>query len=301
MRLTQLLRLPAGLLAAAMLVAATACDEKNDNDHKGSDVTLEVTADAVTLGAESGAEATVGLTTTARWSATLSGGGFALDPQAGTGDATLRISATEANPDTATRELGTITITAPGADSPRTIRISQLGAEPAPAPDPVTLTLDFTAGPDIVTPALPSTSADALTGRHEYTFEGYTLAIYADAAANGKFFWNDQAQYYDAPEPNKALYFSKEGAYVEFPAIDGLSLSSILYVNSTGAGELPSFDLATDTGESLNHALDFADDGMSMTFTLLDDVTATPCRLTILNAKNAQVSQLVLNYAAPER
>ena len=37
-------------------------------------------------GAESGAEATVGLTTTARWSATLSGGGFALDPQTGTGD-----------------------------------------------------------------------------------------------------------------------------------------------------------------------------------------------------------------------
>ena len=255
----------------------------------------------MTLGAESGAEATVGLTTTARWSATLSGGGFALDPQAGTGDATLRISATEANPDTATRELGSVTITASGADSPRTIRVSQLGAEPAPAPDPVTLTLDFTAGPDIVTPALPSTSAEALTGRHEYTFEGYTLAIYADAAANGKFFWNNQAQYYEAPEPNKALYFSKEGAYVEFPAIDGLSLSAILYVNSTGAGELPSFDLATDTGESLNHALDFADDGMSMTFTLLDDVTATPCRLTILNAKNAQVSQLVLTYAAPER
>lgn len=124
MRLTQLLRLPAGLLAAAMLVAATACDEKNDNDHKGSDVTLEVTADAVTLGAESGAEATVGLTTTARWSATLSGGGFALDPQTGTGDATLGIRATEANPDTATRELGTITITASGADSPRTIRVS---------------------------------------------------------------------------------------------------------------------------------------------------------------------------------
>ena len=97
MRLTQLLRLPAGLLAAAMLVAATACDEKNDNDHKGSDVTLEVTADAVTLGAESGAEATVGLTTTARWSATLSGGGFALDPQTGTGDATLGIRAPAEN------------------------------------------------------------------------------------------------------------------------------------------------------------------------------------------------------------
>ena len=40
MRLTQLLRLPAGLLTAAMLVAATACDEKKDNDHKGSAVTL---------------------------------------------------------------------------------------------------------------------------------------------------------------------------------------------------------------------------------------------------------------------
>lgn len=299
MRLFRFLRAPLGLLATALLVAATACNDKNDN--KGPEATLEVSADAVTLGAESGAAATVDITTTAAWSATLAGSGFALDPQAGTGNATLRISATEANPDTETRELGSVTITASGADTPRTVRISQLGAESGPALDPVTLTLDFTAGPDILTPALPTASADALTGRHEYTFEGYTLAIYADAAANGKFYWNDQAQYYDAPEPNKALYFSKEGAYVEFPAIDGLSLESILYVNSTGAGELPSFDLATDTGESLNHALDFSDDGMSMTFTLLDDVTATPCRLTILNAKNAQVSQLELTYTAPER
>ncbi|WP_300797920.1 BACON domain-containing protein [uncultured Alistipes sp.] len=301
MRLSRFLRAPLGLLATVLLVAATACNDKNDNDNKGPEATLEVSADAVTLGAESGVAATVGITTTATWSAAVSGSGFALDPQAGTGNATLRISATEANPDTEARELGSVTITASGADTPRTIRISQLGAEPAPAPDPVTLTLDFTAGPDILTPALPSASADALTGRHEYTFEGYTLAIYADAAANGKFYWNDQAQYYDAPEPNKALYFSKEGAYVEFPAIDGLSLESILYVNSTGAGELPSFDIMTDTGAALNHALDFSDDGMSMTFTLLDDVTATPCRLTILNTKNAQVSQLKLTYAAPER
>lgn len=301
MRLFRFLRAPLRLLATVLLFAATACDNKNDNDNKYPEATLEISADAVTLGAESGAAAEVGITTTAAWSAAVSGSGFTLDPQTGTGNTTLRISATEANPDTEARELGSVTITAAGADTPRTVRVSQLGAEPAPAPDPETLTLDFTAGPDILTPALPSASADALNGRHEYTFEGYTLAIYADAAAKGKFYWNDQAQYYDAPEPNKALYFSKEGAYVEFPAIDGLSLESILYVNSTGAGELPAFDLVTDTGAALNHSLDFADDGMSMTFTLLDDVTATPCRLTILNAKNAQVSQLVLTYAAPER
>ena len=62
---------------------------------------------------------------------------------------------------------------------------------------------------------------------------------------NGKFFWNDQSSYEGAnlEEPNKALYFSKEGAYIEFPAVDGKTLSKIEYINSTGArNSLPTFD-----------------------------------------------------------
>ena len=101
---------------------------------------------------------------------------------------------------------------------------------PTESAEPITLTLDFARGPEIATPALPGSSKEALTGRHEYTIDGRTFAIFADAAANGKFFWSDQAQY-GIPEPNLALYFSNIGAYVEFPAIEKLALSTIEYVS----------------------------------------------------------------------
>lgn len=174
------------------------------------------------------------------------------------------------------------------------------GSQPVEPVEPVTLTIDFAQGPEIATPALPATSDTALTGRHEYTIAGYPFAIYADAADNGKFFWNDLSQYYEAPEPNKALYFSKIGAYVEFPAIEGLALSTIEYLFASTAGEQPSFDLTDTEGQSLDHALDYADDGLSMTFTLLTPSAGSACRLTILNRKNAQVARLTLSYTVPE-
>lgn len=174
------------------------------------------------------------------------------------------------------------------------------GNPPVEPAEPVTLTIDFAEGPGIATPALPASTDVALTGRHEYTIAGYPFAIYADADDNGKFFWNDLTQYYEAPEPNKGLYFSKIGAYVEFPAIEGLTLASIDYLFVSTAGEQPDFDLTDTEGQSLDHALDYADDGSGMTFTLLAPTTGTACRLTILNRKNAQVARFVLNYTVPQ-
>lgn len=172
---------------------------------------------------------------------------------------------------------------------------------PVETVEPVTLTIDFAQGPGIATPALPASSDEAVNGRHEYTIAGYTLAVYADPEFGGKIFWNDQTQYYDAPEPNKALYFfSKEGAYVEFPAIEGLALTQIEYVSMAGAGATPDFDLTDTEGQSLDHALDFADDGLGMTFTPLTPAKNTACRITILNHKNAQVARLTLRYTVPE-
>lgn len=172
--------------------------------------------------------------------------------------------------------------------------------QPVEPVEPVTLTIDFAEGPEITTPALPASSDEAVNGRHEYTVAGYTLAVYADPEFGGKIFWNDQTQYYDAPEPNKALYFSKEGAYVEFPAIEGLALTQIEYVSMAGAGATPDFNLTDTEGQSLDHAVDFADDGLGMTFTPLTPAKNTACRITILNHKNAQVARLTLRYTVPE-
>ena len=170
---------------------------------------------------------------------------------------------------------------------------------PTESAEPITLTLDFARGPEIATPALPGSSKEALTGRHEYTIDGRTFAIFADAAANGKFFWSDQAQY-GIPEPNLALYFSNIGTYVEFPAIEKLALSTIEYVYSKGAGELPEFDIQTTAGDSQAHSLDFAEEGSGMTFTLLAPTANTAYRLTVLTGKNAQPAKLVLTYTVPE-
>lgn len=174
------------------------------------------------------------------------------------------------------------------------------GKSPEPLPEVEVVTLDFARGPEIATPALPASTEVALTGRHEYTIDGRSFAVFADADFQGKFFWNDQTRYYPAPEPNKALYFSKEGAYIEFPAVDGKVLSTIEYVYMNGAGQTPEFDIQTTDGESMDHSLDYADDGTAMTFTLLMPTLNTRYRLTILNGKNAQPARLVLTYVIPQ-
>lgn len=286
------------LLAALLLILVPACDGNDNNSNPSA--TLSVSSESLTLGASAGASADLTVTTSTAWSATPTGEGFTVTPSSGTGNATLHVKATAANDNSEAKQLGQITISATGVETPCTIAVNQEGATPEPLPITEIITVDFAQGPDITDPALPDASADALTGRHEYTIAGYSFAIYANAANKGKFYWNNQAQYYDAPEPNKALYFSKEEAYVEFPAVDGKVLSTIEYVHSTGAGEIPDFDITTTEGASMDHSLDYADNGSSMTFTLLAPTLNTRYRLTVLNGENAQPAKFVLTYTVPQ-
>ncbi len=291
------------LLATAALAFAPACDSSNDEKDGGdssASTTLTVTPSTLTLEAAAGSSAEISITSQAAWSATSTGEGFTFAPSEGTGNATLHVSATTANNDSEAKQLGQITISIPGSEA--TVAVSQEGATPEPLPITEVLTLDFARGPEIATPALPASTEEALSGRHEYTIDGRPFAIFADGdpEINGKFFWNDQTRYYEAPEPNKALFFSKEGAYVEFPAVDGKVLSTIEYVYMNGAGQTPEFDIQTTDGESADHSLVYADDDTAMTFTLLMPTLNTSYRLTIINGKNAQVARLVLTYMVPK-
>lgn len=215
------------------------------------------------------------------------------------------MKAAAANDDSEARQLGQITVTAEGVATPVTVTVSQEGNTPEPLPETVVITLDFALGPDITDPALPSKSADALYGRHEYTIDGRMYAIYAEGGNtnNGKFFWNDQSSYEGAnlEEPNKALYFSKEGAYIEFPAVDGKTLSKIEYINSTGArNSLPTFDVTTDQGVSLTPSIDIESNNSLLVFFPTEIAVNTRCRLMIENHENAQPAKLVLTYTIPE-
>ena len=297
------------LLAALLLMLAPACSnsDNNDNNPEGGNggnpsATLTVTPETLTLGAATGASAPITVTTDAAWTAAPTGEGFTFSPSEGSGNATILVKAAAANEERSEKQLGQITITAEGVATPCTVTVSQEGNAPEPLPESEVITVDFALGPEITDPALPSKSADALYGRHEYTIDGRMFAIYAEGGNtnNGKFYWNDQSQY-DVEEPNKALYFSKEGAYIEFPAVDGKTLSKIEYINSTGArNSLPTFDVTTDQGVSLIPSIDIESDNSLLVFYPTKIAVNTRCRLMIENHENAQPAKLVLTYTIPE-
>ena len=104
----------------------------------------------------------------------------------------------------------------------KTVSVSQDEITPV-LPSEVTLVADFTLGASVATPELPPYSTDNFTtGRHEYTIGGYAFAIFVDPDEGGKFYWLDNKQFSPSiPDPAQGLFFSKLGAYVEFPAIAG--------------------------------------------------------------------------------
>lgn len=288
------------LLFGLLLLAAAGCSDNDDNGGKKTDPpTITVSTDAIELGSEAGSSETFTVKTTATWTATAPHEGITLDPASGTGDATVRVTASAANDGTEAKTLGIITVAAAGIEKTESIAVRQRAGEtPEPPVEPgdVTITVDFAEGPGIAVPALPASSNEALTGRHEYQIGGHTFAVYADAEDSGKFYWTDNSQYFPAEEPCKGLYFSKTGAYVEFPVLAGKALAQIVYFFNNGAGELPSMDILTPEGDFVAGPPENADDGASMTYTLLDPAANTHYRLTVLNRKNAQVSKFVLTY-----
>lgn len=297
MKTRNFLRAFAGLLLTAFaVVATTSCGDDNEPP-----ATLEVNPNSLVLDADAGAAETFAVTTSAAWTATVSGEGFTLDKTSGTGDAVITVTAAAANNEDKQKMLGSVTIAARGVKGTQEVAVSQLGAPlPDPTPADVTIVVDFAEGPGIATPALPGKSEDALSGRHEYTIKGYTFAIYADAADGGKFFWTDNSKYFDGPEPNKGLFFSKIGAYVEFPVIAGKALTTIGYAYNNGAGEFPEMDIISPDDDFVTYSLDYAEDGTGMTYTLLNPGVDVTYRLTVLDRSNAQVSKLVLVYASPQ-
>lgn len=298
MKTRNFLRAFAGLLLTAFaVVATTSCGDDNDPP-----ATLEVNPNSLVLDADAGASETFAVTTSATWTATVSGQGFTLDKTSGTGDAVITVTAAAANNEDKQKMLGSVTIAARGVEGTKEVTVSQLGAPlPDPTPADVTIVVDFAEGPGIATPELPPYSkTDFTTGRHEYTIKGYTFAIYADAADGGKFFWTDNSKYFDGPEPNKGLFFSKIGAYVEFPVIAGKALTTIGYAYNNGAGEFPEMDIISPDDDFVTYSLDYAEDGTGMTYTLLNPGVDVTYRLTVLDRSNAQVSKLVLVYASPQ-
>ena len=234
------MRVLSGLLLSVFAVTGpTACNDINDK----ISATLTVSTDDLVLGGEAGESETFTITTPAAWKAVPSGEGFTLDKTEGTGDATVRVTAAAGNWDGYVKQLGSIEIAATNVDGVKTVSVSQDEITPV-LPSEVTLVADFTLGASVATPELPPYSTDNFTtGRHEYTIGGYTFAIFVDPDEGGKFYWLDNKQFSPSiPDPAQGLFFSKLGAYVEFPAITGKVLSEVHYLPTSQQNDV-SLDL----------------------------------------------------------
>lgn len=288
------------LLTTFAVVATTSCGGDDNNGPK-TPATLEVNPNSLVLDADAGASETFAVTTSATWTATVSGQGFTLDKTSGTGDAVITVTAAAANNEDKQKMLGSVTIAARGVEGTKEVTVSQLGAPlPDPTPADVTIVVDFAEGPNIATPELPPYSkTDFTTGRHEYTIKGYKFAVYADEAEGGKFYWLDNTQFGGTiPEPNKCLFFSKLGAYVEFPAIAGKTLSMVRYLPSTQQNNVE-LDLMGADGSEAEYSLDFDDDG-TYVYELINAKADMGYRIEIINTKNAQLAKLRLDYTSPQ-
>jgi len=252
---------------------------------------------ALVLGGEAGESETFTITTTAAWKAVPSGEGFTLDKTEGTGDATVRVTAAAGNWDGYVKQLGSIEIAATNVDGVKTVSVSQDEITPV-LPSEVTLVADFTLGASVATPELPPYSTDNFTtGRHEYTIGGYTFAIFVDPDEGGKFYWLDNKQFSPSiPDPAQGLFFSKLGAYVEFPAIAGKVLSEVHYLPTSQQNDV-SLDLFGADNSEPQYTLDYGDDG-TWSYTLIDARENLRYRIEITNKKNAQLAKLKLVYAA---
>ena len=266
-------------------------------DMQNGSKTLTVSTDALVLGGEAGESETFTITTTAAWKAVPSGEGFTLDKTEGTGDATVRVTAAAGNWDGYVKQLGSIEIAATNVDGVKTVSVSQDEITPV-LPSEVTLVADFTLGASVATPELPPYSTDNFTtGRHEYTIGGYTFAIFVDPDEGGKFYWLDNKQFSPSiPDPAQGLFFSKLGAYVEFPAIAGKVLSEVHYLPTSQQNDV-SLDLFGADNSEPQYTLDYGDDG-TWSYTLIDARENLRYRIEITNKKNAQLAKLKLVYAA---
>lgn len=288
------MRVLSGLLLSVFAVTGpTACNDDNDKNT----ATLTVSTDDLVLGGEAGESETFTITTTAAWKAVPSGEGFTLDKTEGTGDATVRVTAAAGNWDGYVKQLGSIEIAATNVDGVKTVSVSQDEITPV-LPSEVTLVADFTLGASVAPPELPPYSTDNFTtGRHEYTIGGYTFAIFVDPDEGGKFYWLDNKQFSPSiPDPAQGLFFSKLGAYVEFPAIAGKVLSEVHYLPTSQQNDV-SLDLFGADDSEPQYTLDYGDDG-TWSYTLIDARENLRYRIEITNKKNAQLAKLKLVYAA---
>ncbi len=181
----------------------------------------------------------------------------------------------------------TLTIAVEGGNSV-TVAVSQEAGE-VPAAGTQTVVLDFT-DKNSWPADFPQDSKNKATAKATYTFGGYDFAFEAPAG-------------YCAYPNNTPPYFlfGKQGAYVEFPVVEGKKLTKVTCNVPTGASAKVNVSV-TDAegniptgGEEQNWVKPESGDRI-YTYELSGTDAATKYRLYVANANNAQLLTLTLEY-----
>lgn len=132
-------------------------------------------------------------------------------------------------------------------------------------------------------------AADAKKELATYAFVGYDFVLYG--AASGYYHANSSEPHY--------LMLGKEGAYLEFPAIAGKSLTKVIVKSREGASanvkvavcDTSNAVVAGGEEQQWNNTSDY-----TYVYNLSETAVNTPYRLYIANGYNAQITQLDLYY-----
>ena len=254
----------------------------------GTTATLEVSPLSLSLGNAAGATKTFEIKTTAAWTATLSGSGFTLDKTSGTGDATVTVTASAANTETSVKELGSVVVAATGVAESKTVAVSQAAGSSTDPGDGSEVTVDFSRGADMASPALPGRDAAAKDGT--YTIDGRTFTVHAA----DKFYWWENT--YQDGNP-ASLFIGKQGSYIELPAVAGKALTGVTLVQALGGGSNVNVSVQTLAGETVTGgdaiAMNAGDTGV---WTLSGTENNTSYRIYIGSSKNLHIAKLTLSY-----
>lgn len=262
--------------------------ETVDLGEGGTAATLEVAPLSLTLGNAAGAAKTFEITTTAAWTATVSGSGFSLDKTSGTGNATVTVTAEAANAETSVKELGSIAVAAEGVAESKTVKVSQAAASSTDPGDENQIVVDFSRGADMATPALANRDANAKD--ETYVIDGHTFKVHA----NDKFYWWENT--YQEGNP-ASLFIGKLGSYIELPAIADKALTGVTIVQAIGGGSGVGVSIQTLGGTTLTGGDAIAmNAGETAVWTLSDTENNTSYRVYIGTSKNLHIAKLTLSY-----
>ncbi|MBP3290665.1 MAG: DNA/RNA non-specific endonuclease [Alistipes sp.] len=150
------------------------------------------------------------------------------------------------------------------------------------------ISIDFTVAANY--PAgFPVASANKIVDRTEYTFGGHKFAL---AGSTG-------AGFYQVSGSEPYVLFGKQGAYIEFPAIEGKTLKKVVATSRKGASATVEVGVTDTNGNAVNGgaAIVWAQtEPYTFTYELTGTAANTAYRLTVANAKNAQLTRLELYY-----